>query len=244
MAALFMSARRFDSLNVNGIAPPPARLAPDALGADDNVVEVAFLGRGGARVPVVLEEHRVDAIRAEGPEPVERGLARLQVVVDPELEHRVRQPGVVELGMRFDAVPLPHMARIEQRGHPQLGAKPVEVREVVVLRGQEIPARVGARCGVHQERARLGGIAPQMRDHRLRPVGRRKADRPAELVAAPPPPPPPRPPPPPPRSLPPERPPPPPPPGKPPPPPPPGAGPRAPPDPPPRPKHPPPPRPP
>src|SRR3989454_1300609 len=88
-------ARRADSLCLN-VMPISRCLAPNPLGADHDVVEVALLGRGRPRVPVVLEEERVDGVRAVGPDPVESGLARVQVTVDPEFEHTIGRPGVVE----------------------------------------------------------------------------------------------------------------------------------------------------
>jgi len=71
---------------------PPHALTPNPLYGHYKVVEVALLGHGRPRVPVVLEEDGVDAILAEASEPIESCLLGLQVVVDPELENAVGQP--------------------------------------------------------------------------------------------------------------------------------------------------------
>src|SRR5205823_8920730 len=99
---------------------PARRQASDAPGAHDDVVEVALLRSGRSRVPVILEEHGVDAVLAEGPEPVQPRFPSLERGVDPVLEHTVRLPRVVEPGMRFHAIPLAHVARVEQGRHAPL----------------------------------------------------------------------------------------------------------------------------
>src|SRR4029077_10400973 len=117
-----------------------ALAAADPLAADDEVVEVARLHLGRALVPVVLEVDRVDPVLLEAPDPAEAGQARLVTVVDPELEHPVRATGIVEPGARLDAVPLPDVPPIEDRGvAPGPGAES-QVGEVVVL-GRQQPTR-------------------------------------------------------------------------------------------------------
>src|SRR6266571_192015 len=64
-------------------------LTSDSLGAHDDVVEVPLLSGGRSSVPIILEEHRVDAVGAQGPDPGESGLASLQVAVEPVFEHAV-----------------------------------------------------------------------------------------------------------------------------------------------------------
>src|SRR2546426_136304 len=172
--------------NVSSIVRPPSgtRLAPDALGADHDPIEVALLGYGRPVVVVVLEHHGVDAVRAEGAEPVEARFLGLQGAVDPVLEHAIGLPGVVELDMRLDTIPLAHMAGVEERRPAVRGPEPREVRAIVVARGQDVPRRIGAPRRVQLQRVRGGPIAPHMRDRRLRPVGRRKDGRPHQLVEA------------------------------------------------------------
>src|SRR5882672_6537442 len=109
-------------------------LTANTLSADDEVVEVALLGLGSAVVPVVLEKDGVDPEVAEGALPVETIEARLQAVVDPELEDAVRPPGVVQPRARLHAVPLAHVPLIEDRCPAPRRAEPPEVREIVVAR--------------------------------------------------------------------------------------------------------------
>src|SRR5437016_5749965 len=92
-------------------------LTADTLRADDEVVEVAFLGLGSAFIPVVLEEDGVDPEVAEGALPVETIEPRLQSVIDPELEQAVRASRVVQARARLHAVPLAHVSLIED-GRP------------------------------------------------------------------------------------------------------------------------------
>src|SRR2546426_6486954 len=163
---------------------PRDALTPNPLYGHYKVVEVALLGHGRPRVPVVLEEDGVDAILAEASEPIESCLLGLQVVVDPELENAVGQPGVVQPRVRLHAIPLAYMARVEKRGHARLPSEPVEVREIVVPRGLEVPQRIGAGHGVQLESVRVGRIAaPQMGNHGLHPLGRHNAACPCEFVA-------------------------------------------------------------
>src|SRR5436309_15906660 len=90
-------------------------LTADTLRADDEVVEVAFLGLGSAFVPVVLEKDGVDPEIAEGALPVETVEAGLQAVINPELEHAVRLSDVVQARARLLPVPLADVPLIEDR---------------------------------------------------------------------------------------------------------------------------------
>src|SRR3989441_12817556 len=110
--------------------------AANALRADDDVVNIPVLGYRGPVVIVVLEHHGVDAVRAEGAEPVEARFLGLQGAVDPVLEHAIGLPGVVELDMRLDTIPLAHMAGVEERRPAVRGPEPREVRAIVVARGR------------------------------------------------------------------------------------------------------------
>src|SRR5437588_244418 len=163
---------------------PARRQASDAPRAHDDVVEVALLRSGRTRVPIILEEHGVDAVRAEGPEPVQPRFPSLERGVDPVLEHTVRLPRVVEPGMRFHTIPLAHVARVEQGRHAPLVPQPPEVGEIVVARGQKVSRDIGARRGIEVEVAGGRRIAPQLRQHRFRPVCRAEAERPRQLVSA------------------------------------------------------------
>src|SRR5438128_12352911 len=84
-------------------------LTADTLRADDEVVEVALLGLGSALVPVVLEEDGVDPEVAEGALPVESIEARLQSVIDPELEQAVRASRAVQPRAGLHAVRVAHV---------------------------------------------------------------------------------------------------------------------------------------
>ncbi len=77
----FESGRRRPTEREGGHVTAP--LAADALGAHDEVVEVALLGLRGAIVPVVLQEHGVDAVLAIRSLPVEPIEPSLQTATDP-----------------------------------------------------------------------------------------------------------------------------------------------------------------
>src|SRR5205807_4305006 len=121
-------------------------LTADTLRADDEVVEVAFLGLGSALVPVVLEEDGVDPEVAEGALPVEALEAGLQAVIDPELEHAVRPSDVVEARARLHAIPLAHVPLIENRRPAPRRAEPSKLAEVVVARRANHTGGIRARC--------------------------------------------------------------------------------------------------
>ena len=101
-----------------------SRLAPDALCADDDVVEVAFLHDRGSIVPEVLEEDGVDPVVAVRANPAQLGLLRLERSVDPQLEDAVRLSRVVQLRVRFDTVPLASARGLEERPRRLSGAEP------------------------------------------------------------------------------------------------------------------------
>jgi len=63
--------------------------AADPRGRDHQVVEPALLQHRRAVVPVVLEEHRIDAVLGVAAAPVEVVPRVLKLPVDPELEHAV-----------------------------------------------------------------------------------------------------------------------------------------------------------
>src|SRR5207244_7678311 len=144
--------------------------APDASGAHDDVVKIAFLGRGRSVVPVVLEEHRLDTVIAEGAEEIACRFPRFQVAVHPELEYAVGNTRVVERRVRLDAVPPADVAHVEQRRDPDFPAQPCEMAEVVVPRGAQRPGTVRAAYRVELQMVRVAVVAtPDVRDHRLRP---------------------------------------------------------------------------
>ena len=63
--------------------------ATDALGADNEIVEVAFLCDRRSPIPVILNEHGVEAVVAVVADPVEICAFRLQLVINPELKYTV-----------------------------------------------------------------------------------------------------------------------------------------------------------
>src|SRR2546425_6430842 len=87
-------------------ADPPRR--------DHEIVEVALFRLDGPGIPIVLEEHRVDAVRAEVSDPIQAGFACVRRPVDPQLKQAVFLAGVVESSVRLDAVPLAHRRLREQ----------------------------------------------------------------------------------------------------------------------------------
>src|SRR6185437_12494491 len=106
--------------------------ASNALRAHDDVVHVAALLHWRSGVPVILEEHRVESVGGETTEPVDVPLTCLDKVVDPQLEHTVVLPWIVEPCVRLYAVPLAHPRRREDRRRTAYRAEPAETRKVVV----------------------------------------------------------------------------------------------------------------
>src|SRR5207244_4806252 len=109
------------------------RSTADALGADDEVVKIALLRLRAAIVPVILQEHGVDAILAVRALPVEPLDSRLQAAVDPQLEDAVGAPRVIEAGVGLDAIPLAHVHLIEDRCSAPHFTEPSDAGKVVVF---------------------------------------------------------------------------------------------------------------
>ena len=130
---------------------PDYGLTANRLCRHHEVVEITLLRLRTAGVPVVLQEHRIDAIRLVTSEPVHPRALGLEVAVDAQLEHPIRQPRRVEFHVRFHAVPLADVGRIEDRRLTHGCAEPAQVREIVVADRLHRPSGIGPRSRIDHQ---------------------------------------------------------------------------------------------
>src|SRR5690606_29817952 len=118
--------------------------AADTLSAHDEVVYEPILLLRCTVIPVILDEDRVDSVSVIGPDPVQTRRAALRLTIDPELEEPVALTSVVQPNPGFDAVPLTHVRRAEDRREARLAPHPAEVGAIVVAGGPEVTLSIGS----------------------------------------------------------------------------------------------------
>ena len=80
--------------------------APDAVGGNHEVVQVALLNPGvGHRGPILFKVHGIDAVVAVGADPIQAGSPSFRLVIDPILEQTVGGFGTIQLHVDFNAKP-------------------------------------------------------------------------------------------------------------------------------------------
>src|SRR5688500_2476430 len=114
---------------------PPSALRAISVTADrqlahHEVIEKAFLLYRRPGIPVTLEDNGVQPIGRVATDPVQRSAGRLELAIDPQLEHAVGLARRIQLHVRFDAVPLPDVRRVEYRSIGADGSKPPEIGKV------------------------------------------------------------------------------------------------------------------